>query len=300
MGFAARYQNTANTAESGFSKASIFDFGDREVEMYKFVEGTNKLDIVPYKVKSKKHPLVHARSLKVGDLDYVMDVWIHTFVGAKKDSVVCPKRTYGLPCPLCDRAKEFYDMGDKDSYGKVKAKRRCYYSVIDRMGEDAKIKLFDASYEWFEKEMCDEARNSEPSADFAPADTGKRIKFRASPETSMTPDKNGKFPLKPKSFQFLDRESIEDKMKDAFPLDEAMKIMDYDQIKALVEGETGNFDDDEEEEAVPSKSTAMKTVEEKTGSCPRNHRWGVDCDAHPDCSTCPSGTWQACDKAGSN
>lgn len=266
----SRYEESMKTRdEGGVSRKSYFDLKKHDGDapsFYKAKEKLNKIIIVPYEVKSKNHPLVQAGKLKVGDLDYVLDVWVHKYVGASDADILCPKRTYGKPCPLCDIVKKMYDEADTDEEKKAagdnKAKRRVLYNVLPvSKGEVAEdIKVFEVSHFSFEKEMIEEANACEDGSDivpFADPEDGSVIKFR------LEIDKSGVYATpKYKSFDFLEREEeLEDDIIDqAVSFDECLILLTPDEIMALY---TGDEEDEEEEAPKKSKSKAKKKVVEE-------------------------------------
>ena len=204
-GLSKRYQASFETKESkGGSRKGVMDWKkvDGEVNFFKPAEGKNRINIIPYVIKTKNHPLVKRGDFEIGDTDYVMDCWVHRSIGVSEANVICLKETYGKPCPICEQsallAKEGKDKEAKD----LKPKRRVFYNVQDLKDPD-KLKVFEASHNLFEKELIDEARDDEEGGfvDFADVENGKEIKFRAS-ETSFGKIKYMEF----KSFGFEDRD----------------------------------------------------------------------------------------------
>lgn len=306
--FSNRYKNS-DKAKSENNRPNIFDFGDKTPKFFKpkFVKENdtnyNRIDIVPYQIKTKKHPLIanKASGWEIGNFDYVLDVWVHKYIGPQKASVVCLHKTYGKDCPICQEAGKAYEAGNKDLYGSLKAKRRVFYNVICRTkGEDDdSIQIFDTSYEWFESRLRKAAKSEAEDAglemiDYAHPVNGKTIRFDA-----VDSGLNAKTPaLEFSSFKFSDRDSIEKRVKDSISLDEAMIVLSYEEIqKILFADET---DDDEEEaprKPVREEEEPAPKKEESKGSCPSGHKFGVDTDEFPECDKCPKETWKACEKA---
>ncbi len=250
-----RYMASYETKESrGGSKNGVMDWRkvDGEVNFFKPVEGKNRINIIPYVIKTKNHPLVKRGDFEVGDTDYMMDVWVHRKVGLTEASVICLKETYGKPCPVCEQstllAREGKDKEAKD----LKPKRRSFYNVQD-LKEPDKLKVFEVSHELFEKELIDEARDDEAGGfvDFADLENGKEIKFRAS-ETSFGKIKYMEF----KSFGFENRdESIPDELiKSAISFDAIMKVPSYEDVEKILYGQEDD-DSDEDEDESPKKSS---------------------------------------------
>ena len=255
-GLSKRYQASFDTKESrGGSKNGVMDWRkvDGEVNFFKPVEGKNRINIIPYVIKSKNHPLVKRGEFEIGDTDYVMDYWVHRSVGLSEANVICLKETYGKPCPICEQsallAKEGKDKEAKD----LKPKRRVIYNIQD-LKEPDKLKVFEASHNLFEKELIDEARDDEEGGfvDFADVEDGKEVKFRAS-ETSFGKIKYMEF----KSFGFEDRdEPIPDELvESAISFDEIMNVPTYEEVEKILYGQEDEDSDEDDYDETPKKSS---------------------------------------------
>jgi len=174
-----RQKENIDKKDSGGGKGrGVLDLSSQDdVNFYKPEKGTDKIDILPYIVSTNKHP-----TEKKGDYDYLLDIYIHFGIGANENTVVCPKKTYGKPCPVCEELVDLYKE-DKDEAQKITAKRRCIYNVIDLDNEDKGIQLFDVSHYLFEKELLDELNEVDEDMVICDLEEGKTIKFRAVQET---------------------------------------------------------------------------------------------------------------------
>lgn len=281
-------------------------------------EGKNLIDILPFTVKSKHHP----QGLKPGDEDYVLDIWIHSFVGAGNGSVLCLKKTFGKPCPICEEQAVLRksDDAEDDAVKALNPKRKCIYNVVDLNNEDKGIQLFEVSHFLFEKELLEKVEGDDEFITFADLEEGRSIEFRAKKE------KFGQFDfLKYKDFTFKKRSGYEeDVLEQTFPLDELLIIPTYDKVKALFYGsgeEEGQEDESEEKEEPKKKTLSRKPAsgekekeeepkkktltrgktagsenkkekEETNSECPNGHSFGKDCDEHKDCKDCDA--WESC------
>ncbi|WP_405289521.1 hypothetical protein [Methanobrevibacter sp.] len=231
---------------------------DGEVQFFSPVEGRNRINIIPYVIKSKNHPLVKKGEFEIGDKDYVMDVYVHRGVGPSEASVLCLKNTYGKPCPICEQSQVLRKQGKEEEAGALKASRRVFYNVQDLKNPDT-LKVFEASHYLFEKELIDEARDDDEGGfvDFADEETGKEIKFRCSKVTK------GKLEFNEfKSFSFEDRdENIPDELlENAISFDEILRVPTYDEVEKIL---YGRDDDDDEEDDDEENETATKTAKKK-------------------------------------
>lgn len=277
-GLAKRYQASYENKGSSGGRAGVMDWKkvDGEVQFFSPAEGRNRINIIPYIIKSKNHPLVKKGEFEIGDKDYVMDVFVHRGVGPSEATVLCLKNTYGKPCPICEQSAILRKQGKEDEAGALKPSRRVFYNVQDLKNPDT-LKVFEASHYLFEKELIDEARDDDEGGfvDFADEEAGKEIKFRCSKVTK------GKLEFNEfKSFSFEDRDdNIPDELLEkAISFDEIMNVPTYEEVEKILYGrdeddeqddeetekksskKTTVNDDDEQEEPEPKKTTKKKVV----------------------------------------
>lgn len=255
-----RYQVSYESKESGApAKAGIMNWKkvEGDVTFFSPIEGRNRINIIPYIIKTKNHPLVKRGEFEIGDKDYVMDIFVHRGVGPSEASVLCLKSTYGKPCPICEQSAILRKQGKEEEAGALKASRRVFYNIQD-MKEPDKLKVFETSHYLFEKELIDEARDDEEGGfiDFADPIDGKEIKFRAS-DVQKGSIKYKEF----KSFSFEDRDDpISDELlESAISFDEIMNVPTYEEVEKILFGQ----DDDEDEEDKPAKKSSKKYEDEE-------------------------------------
>lgn len=252
-----RYQSSYDTKEKGNGgRKGVMDWKkvEGEVEFYSPVEGKNRINIIPYSIKTKNHPLVKKGEMEIGDKDYVMDVFTHRGVGPSEATVLCLKQTYGKPCPICEQANQLKKAGKEKEAGELKPSRRVFYNVED-CKNPGEIKVFEASHYLFEKELIDEARDDEEGGfiDFADEEEGKEIKFRCSKTTKGNISFN-EF----KSFSFEDRdEPLSDELiESAISFDEILNIPTYEEAEKIL------FGDDDDEDSEEEKSSKKRSVDD--------------------------------------
>lgn len=254
---AKRYQASYQSKDSdNGGKVGVMDWKkiDREISFFSPIEGRNRINIIPYEIKTKNHPLVKRGEFEVGDLDYVMDFFVHRNIGPSESSVVCLKNTFGKPCPICEQSALLRKQGKEQEANELKVSRRVIYNVQDLKDPD-KVKVFETSHFLFEKELIDESRDEEGGfVDFADPTDGKEIKFRCQ-EVQKGAMKFKEF----KSFSFEDRdeEIDDDLLEQAISFDEVIRVPTYEEVEKIL---YGSEDEDEEEE--PKK----KKVEEDDDS----------------------------------
>ena len=253
-----RYQQSYETKDSGAgSKKGVMNWKkvEGDISFFSPVEGRNRINIIPYTIKTKNHPLVKRGEFEIGDKDYVMDIFVHRGVGPTEASVLCLKNTYGKPCPICEQMAVLNKQGKEEESKALKAQRRVFYNIQD-LRDEGKVKVFETSHYLFEKELIDEARDDEDGGfiDFADEDEGKEIKFRAS-EVSFAGRKYKEF----KSFSFEDREEPLSKevLKQAISFDEIMEIPTYEEVEKIFYGV------DEEDEKSEKKSKTVENEEDE-------------------------------------
>jgi hypothetical protein len=132
----------------------------QQVGVLRLPQGTNllsiktaglvKLVILPYTVpQGAKHPVA-----KPGEQHYARDYYVHKDFGPSgKAQAVCPRLTFGKPCPICEAIQSQLQGGqiNKDQAKKLNAKQRTLFNVWTP--DDGKVLLFDTSYHTFTKTL---------------------------------------------------------------------------------------------------------------------------------------------------
>lgn len=249
-GMARRYESSyAKRDGGGNSKGGAINYRkyEGEVNFFNPTEGKHRINIIPYVIKTKNHPLVKSGEAEIGEKDYVLDFYTHRGVGPSEKTVLCLKNTFGKPCPICEQALVLRKSGKEKEANALKASRRVAYNIED-LKEPGKLKVFETSHYLFEKELIEEARDDEEGGfiDFADEEEGMEIKFRA------TKVKKGDMEfMEFKSFSFENRdESLDEKLLDsAISFDELLVVPTYEEVEKILYGD----DDEEPEEKKPAK-----------------------------------------------
>jgi len=284
--------------------------GSSDRKFYSPRDGVNKLNIIPYEIKSKLNPQVKAGKAEVGDIDFMLDVWVHRFAGPSSEDILCPKKNYGKACPLCEKRSEYYEKGDKESAKKFNPSRRVLLNVQPiKGGEAQELQIFEVSHYLFMKELVEEAhacKNGDDIIPFADIEVGKVVKFRAQ-EGEIGKNKMQEY----KSFDFLDREEELDEniIDKALSFDEGLVFLSYDGIEKLMYGQDTDEkdekqDDGPEEKPIkkdpdpepekkpnPEPEEKKETAPEK-GKCPQGHKFGEEGKHGKDCKGCK--VWDEC------
>ena len=218
-----------------------------DISFFKPEKGnTYQIDVLPFIIETDKHP----QGFEPGDQDYVLDYWAHFGVGPQSKSFLCLNKTYGKRCPICEIVDQLWKEKDpdKDEIQSIKAKRRVLYNVIDLNSEDKGTQLFSVSHWLFEKELLDEAENSEIDT-FADLEEGKTISFRAVKGAFKDTVAFKKF-----DFEDRDEEYDEEIFDSVYPLDALLVVPTFDEVENAHLG----IEDDE----VENEDEATETKEE--------------------------------------
>ena len=262
-GMAKRYANSYASRDSGSgSKGGVINYRnhDGEIKFFSPAEGKHRINIIPYVIKTKNHPLVKSGEAEIGEKDYVLDFYAHRGVGPAEKTVLCLKNTYGKPCPICEQAAALRKAGKEKEANALKPSRRVVYNIED-LKEPGVLKVFETSHYLFEKELIEEARDDDEGGfiDFADEEEGMEIKFRASKVT-----KNGMEFTEFKSFGFEDRDDPLDKklLEDAISFDELLTVPTYEEAEKILYGDDEEDEDDDEDEPKSKKSKKSKSYDE--------------------------------------
>jgi hypothetical protein len=246
-----------------------------EMSIYKPKEGRNAVDIIPF-----CHTTDVFKGKKVGDPNYMLDVFVHKNFNQSRDRVVCQRMTFNKPCPICERRYMLMDLNkndnDKDAIEErdkliaaMKPQRRVLMDVINLKEDEedehnGEIQILDESHFLFAKELIEEAveaSGGDEPIDFYTPDEGQSVFFRGTP----TPIGKGKATyLKYKSFTFAERDEPYDDsvIDDAFSLDSVLNIHTYDEISAMLNESapvaTETADSEDDEESTPKKARTSK------------------------------------------
>ncbi len=287
-----------------------------EIQKWKCTEGTHKIDIIPF-LAGEDHPYVKIGKLALGKPTHLIDHWVHMKVGPTEDQVVCPLRTLGTPCPICEHQQRLRTSDDPndDEIDTLNPKHRVVYNIWchDTQKEEQKgIQIWDASHFLMENEVIGLANRDKEELgkviDFPDVDTGKTIKWKR--------EGSGAFNTKYKYHEFLERKPIPDNLVEAaIPLDQIVQLHNYEEIEQMffagreevpVEETTGSYVQEEGTDSTGTEETASTeetTSTEETSTfdpacedasagtqdleCPVDGgTFGVDLDQYKHCDKC--------------
>jgi hypothetical protein len=273
-----RISNATKDQGGGGSRVINWKDVDGEVQFFQPTVGKNAINIIPFEIKSKNHPLVKQGQMDIGELDYCLDIWTHRNVGPSESSVICLKKTYGKACPICEEAEKLTNAGKDKEATALAARRRVFYNVEDVRKKPGVLQVFEVSHYLFEKELIDEARNDDEGedsfTDFADSDTGSVVRFRCS-KTNQGGFEFNEF----KSFSFTDREDpIEDELLEkAIPFDQYLNLLNYEQIQTILFGADEDSEDDDDDDSVDDEEDEAPT--RKKYSAKKSVKKNVDEDS---------------------
>jgi hypothetical protein len=258
--------NNGFSKDDGIIDASAYDdvnfFSAKQGKELPKMKGTYSLsfDILPYIISTDKHP---SKDLGIGFEDYVLEYWSHGNVGPENKVVLCLKRTYGKPCPICEEQAAMKKQGvskDDPDYKKLNASQRCVFNIIDKFNPEKGIQLFKVSgflfFQKLKEKIQKEEAKGEEEITFSDLDCGCTINCDATETTK------GDFTFMDFSdFSFSERKKpySESILDEVFPLDAMIKIPTYDEVKRVFLSLDGPEDTKKEEE---EPKTVEKEVEE--------------------------------------
>lgn len=253
-------QARAEKSKGGGTTLRLPDgFGD--VKFFKISKPKVMLDVIPYVVSDKRHPDAEAGA-EVGTLWPSRRYYVHRGVGAEENSYICPLKTFGKPCPICEYASaRARQGGDREELKALRPKARDLYNVIDLDDPDRKIQLFDMSGFLFgdtlTKELIDA---SDDEQCFAELKGGYSLKLRFEKKSF---NRNEFWAVDRIDFVERKKDYKESIIEETVPLDDILVEPDYKTLEKIFLMTEGGGDEDEEEEERPAKRRARDEDEEE-------------------------------------
>ncbi len=230
------------------------------VNMFKLKsEGVKRIDVLPF-TAGKGNPFAEE-----GEDYYERTFWIHRGIGPNNDTYVCPRKTYGLPCPICDfrdamRRKEDFD---EDLYRDLAPKERQLFAVLDRADVEAGPQIWDVSYHLFGRRLDNEIQNQEEGEGldlFADPEEGATLKLGIE-EKSM--GSTNFYAVEAVKF-ISRRDPIDEEILEKVPcLDDLLIAKPYDELKSIFLQEEMSKDESEDEEEKPKAKKKKKKAPAK-------------------------------------
>lgn len=239
--------------------------------------GTKIIDILPYRV-GEGNPFA-----KPGELHYERTFHTHKGIGPNEDSYVCPAKTKGDKCPICEyRAKLSRNPdADEDLVKSLRPSERQLFLVIDHADREAGPQIWDISYHLFGKVLDSTLKNSDE-------EDGFDLFYHLTKGLSLKLMVQEKSMGRGKPFYFVEsilfkqrKEQYSADMLDELPcLDDLLIIKPYKELQAILmhtdadevdkddaddepKGKRRPVDDDEDEAPKGKKSRASDDEEDE-------------------------------------
>jgi phage FluMu protein Com len=263
-----RQQRGLVSARTGAKKHSE---GDRSaikippgMGLYKVEKiGTILLDFAPYVVGKGN------KSADEGQFYFERTYWAHFGVGPNSKTFICPAKTAGKACPICEEVNKIYQRTDiaKKAKGEltssIRSKQRQLFIVKDAKIKDDPWKLWDFSYHNFGELLDSLMKDMDEDADFdlfAHPEKGYTLTI------SIIEATTGNNPYKKAGgISFTKRKplgvSLEDLAESQPCLDDLLIMPTYEQLKKAFYG-----DEDEDEENPQNVSTQQRISSKATES----------------------------------
>jgi len=253
------------TGSFGLSTVALPD----GVEVYKPKKGKNIFDVVPYEVTLKGHP-----DAKVGELWYDRSFYIHKGVGPEDAWIVCPLKTWGDDCPICEEIKRLKadENADQDYISSLWPKHREVYNIIDcSKDSNDDIMILEQSVKNFgeilEEELNRLADEGDEECDlFSNLEGGRTLEvwFADAQGDNFTYIKANRFDFKPRD------PYADDVLQDVVDLDVAIKskTMSYEDIEKLFKGKARTSEVEASTEAPPTNRRRRRSAATKEEAPP--------------------------------
>lgn len=246
----------AKEHKSGFSRTSIDK--PEGVDFFSIKkEGSYRIDIIPYEV-GERNP-----DADKGSLYFCRTYFAHPRIGVEEDTYLCLAKNFGKACPICEaRTKMARDPDvDEEETKALMPKERQLFNVIDLAEPDKGIQIWDVSFHLFLKHLLNKIKSQDDGDGydlFHDLEDGKTIKIGAEPKKFA-----GNTFFEFSNLEMKDRKTPYDEsmIEEAHCLDDLLIEMEYDQLKAIFEGEVPDEDDSDDDDE-PKKPIKKKMVEE--------------------------------------
>ena len=215
---------------------------DANVQLWKPGDGFHIIDIIPYEVGE-----FNVDGEEPGEIHYCFKYFYHRNVGPANEWVLCPLKTYGNPCPICEERQRLIDEdADWEKFVKpLYSKERYLYNIVcydDRNEENKGVQVWDVSNHYFEKHIMTISKKpsrrgkEEEHIVFFDPDEGKSISFTIEPPAGK--DDFAEYV----GHAFEDREEpIPDEILESVHcLDEIVTILSYDELEEKFQGHKKN------------------------------------------------------------
>lgn len=178
-------RHRAVTHKSGFSVGTLNPPAGMEFIQVKIDESLT-ITVLPFKVGESinrfSQDIRSNSNAQPGDLYYEQTFFTHREVGPEAKPVVCPRRTFGKRCPICEyRAALMKEpAADQEEIKNLAPKERQVFCVLDHKNPKKGPQLLEISFHLFGK-LLDTRIKTDPQGD-----TGPRQYFHSPGKDGMT------------------------------------------------------------------------------------------------------------------
>ena len=302
-----RHEESVAHKDSGqFGSICDLSQAPKGIGFWKCSSAKHIIDYIPFTAGDNMPKLFEGdpkRGVKEGEFAWSVDLWIHGFVGAMEYPYVCPAKTNGLPCPICEHLQENRGQYSKEEYDRMKAKRNTLHLIWchDSAEEENKgVQIWQIQYYFMEQHVKLQAEKSKGGGTipYFDPDSGKNVVF-------MKQGSDGKYTFLGHKLEDRDGPIPDTILDQSFPLDSIIKYAPYDEIYSSfygqpADGETGDRIPApalsvEEEEPVEDEPPFEAEAEGELApdECPVGGEFGADFDQLEACTdNCPN--WDNC------
>jgi len=225
------YQESQQRGRSAYTYVKVEELDRMGIEQYKPASGDNFIAIV---CNPKQQGFFGKK------------VVIHNNIGVDGKVYVCPKGTYGDPCPICEEVARMKKSGeDQELIDELRPSTRYLFFVIDmksRSTEEKGVQWFDAS-SGIKDEIVSLSHNKRTgdAIDISDPVDGKTVSFNRT---------GARLKTRYKGFELEDREyPIDEDILEDIPLFEnVIQSVTYEQLEEAFKGTSSSRRRREEEE----------------------------------------------------
>src|SRR5262249_29306439 len=140
---------------------------------------TYRLDIIPYEA-GKGNPYADE-----GMFHYERTYFCHKKVGPNEDTYICPAKTFGKPCPICEERTRLSRDPEADEavLKSLRPKERQLWNVFVYDQADKGVQVWDVSDWLFGKHLRAKVQKCEKYESFADPDDGWTLDIGANQES---------------------------------------------------------------------------------------------------------------------
>lgn len=224
----SQWERRANQKGSGQTGIILADY-----QIYQPKKGDNWVRILPPTWDDPDH--------------YGIDVYVHYGIGPDRASVLCLQNMRDQPCPLCEARGRAERAGDEDLVGQLKPSKRVLVWVLDRKDEQKGPQVWAMPWT-LDRDICKISRDKRTGEVFMVdhPDEGYDITFEREGEPPAVKYVGLQLSRRPSS---VPQEALD--YVEQHPVHETLSWRDYDDVKALYEGATGQRDDDAPKQGKP-------------------------------------------------